>query len=251
MTSTTSGADLLDERVPPGEPDPVLGRDRAAEGDRGPVEVSSRARSVSSSARGSSWSKMKFGWRLPSPAWPNVATRIPCCSPIALDRPEQVRHAAARHADVLHPDRALPLEGAEREAASLAEPVGLGRVRGPHRRRRAGRLAGGDRGVELRGRGRLGPVATRRGASPRRRDRGPSWNASSTASDRLAGRAARASPGRSRPRRSRATASPAPSSDGKKASIVDRGGGATRSRSVASVMIPSVPCDPTNRCVSA
>jgi hypothetical protein len=48
-----------------------------------------------------------------------------------------------------------------------------------------------------------------------------------------------------------ATASPAPSSEGKNASIVVRGGGATRSRSVASVMIPSVPCDPTNRWVSA
>jgi hypothetical protein len=48
-----------------------------------------------------------------------------------------------------------------------------------------------------------------------------------------------------------ATASPEAASDGKKASIVDRGGGATWSRSVASVMIPRVPCDPTNRWVSA
>ena len=38
---------------------------------------------------------------------------------------------------------------------------------------------------------------------------------------------------------------------GKNASSVDRGGGAARSRSVASVMIPSVPWLPTNRCVSA
>ena len=211
---------------------------------------SARARSVSSSARGSSWSKMKFGWRLPSPAWPNVAIRMSYFSPIAADRPEEVRHAAAGHADVLHPDLALALERAEREAAGLAEPVGLGRVRGAHRRRRAGRLAGPDRLVELRGRGRLGPVrldeehrlgvAVESRAGRRRRPR------RSTAC-----RAARASPGSIPAATIRATASPAPSSDGKKASIVVRGGGATRSRSVASVMIPSVPCDPTKRCVSA
>ena len=40
-----------------------------------------------------------------------------------------------------------------------------------------------------------------------------------------------------------ATASPAASSVGKKASSVARGGGVGRSRSVASVMSPSVPCD--------
>ena len=48
-----------------------------------------------------------------------------------------------------------------------------------------------------------------------------------------------------------ATASPAAGTVGKNASIVDRGGGATWSRSVASVMIPSVPCDPTKRWVRA
>ena len=42
-----------------------------------------------------------------------------------------------------------------------------------------------------------------------------------------------------------ATASPALSSVGKNASIVERGGGAGRSRSVASVMTPSVPWLPT------
>ena len=47
-----------------------------------------------------------------------------------------------------------------------------------------------------------------------------------------------------------ATASPAPSSVGKKASIVDRGGGAGRSLRVASVMIASVPWLPTKRWVS-
>ena len=47
-----------------------------------------------------------------------------------------------------------------------------------------------------------------------------------------------------------ATASPAPSRVGKKASIVERGGGVGRSRSVASVMIPSVPWLPTSRWVS-
>ena len=47
-----------------------------------------------------------------------------------------------------------------------------------------------------------------------------------------------------------ATASPAASSEAKKASIVERGPGSGRSRSVASVMIPSVPWLPTNRCVS-
>ena len=47
-----------------------------------------------------------------------------------------------------------------------------------------------------------------------------------------------------------ATASPAPSSVGKKASIVDLGGGAGRSRSVASVVIASVPWLPMKRCVS-
>ena len=47
-----------------------------------------------------------------------------------------------------------------------------------------------------------------------------------------------------------ATASPADSSDGKNASSVDRGAGAGRSRSVASVMTASVPWLPTMRCVS-
>ena len=47
-----------------------------------------------------------------------------------------------------------------------------------------------------------------------------------------------------------ATACPAPSSVGKKASIVERGGGAGRSLSVASVVIASVPWLPTNRCIS-
>ena len=46
-----------------------------------------------------------------------------------------------------------------------------------------------------------------------------------------------------------ATASPAPSRVGKKASIVARGGGAGRRRRVASVVIASVPWLPTNRCV--
>ncbi len=46
------------------------------------------------------------------------------------------------------------------------------------------------------------------------------------------------------------TAWPALSRVGKKASIVDRGGGAGRSFSVASVMIARVPWLPTNRCVS-
>ena len=46
------------------------------------------------------------------------------------------------------------------------------------------------------------------------------------------------------------TALPDASSVGKKASSVARGGGGGRSRSVASVVSPSVPCEPTNRCVS-
>ena len=47
-----------------------------------------------------------------------------------------------------------------------------------------------------------------------------------------------------------ATASPAASSEAKKASIVARGGGAGRSRSIASVMIPSVPWLPTSSGIS-
>ena len=47
-----------------------------------------------------------------------------------------------------------------------------------------------------------------------------------------------------------ATPSPADSSVGKNASSVARGAGAGRSRSVASVMSASVPCDPTIRWVS-
>ena len=47
-----------------------------------------------------------------------------------------------------------------------------------------------------------------------------------------------------------ATASPADSSDGKNASIVARGGGAGRRRSVASVISPSVPWLPTSSGIS-
>ena len=73
---------------------------------------------------------MKFGWRLPSPAWPNVATP----DAVAVgDRARSQRAAPGtrgpRHADVLHPHGPLPLERAEREAAGLAKPVRLGRVR--------------------------------------------------------------------------------------------------------------------------
>ena len=47
------------------------------------------------------------------------------------------------------------------------------------------------------------------------------------------------------------TALPDASRVGKKASSVARGGGVGRSRSVASVVNPNVPCEPTNRWVSA
>ena len=83
---------------------------------------------------------------------------MPCSLADRVDRPEQIRHATAWDADVLHPDDPLPLEGAKREPSRLPQPVGLGRVGGAHRRRRTGRLAGRDRGVELGDRGRLGPV---------------------------------------------------------------------------------------------
>ena len=45
----------------------------------------------------------------------------------------------------------------------------------------------------------------------------------------------------------RETAAPASASDPKNARSVSLGGGAGRSRRVASVTIPSVPCDPTMR----
>ena len=46
----------------------------------------------------------------------------------ALDRREELRDAGARHADVLHPRHAQPLEGTECHPADLAQPVGLRRV---------------------------------------------------------------------------------------------------------------------------
>ena len=78
----------------------------------------------------------------------------------------------------------------------------------------------------------------------------PSWKASSTA--RIVSWSMNSSVTRLMPAPMiAATASPAAGSDGKNASIVDRGAGAIRSRSVASVMIPSVPWEPTNRWVRA
>ena len=66
-----------------------------------------------------------------------------------LDGDEEVGHATDRHPDVLHSDDALALERAKREPSGLAEPVGFGGVRRPDDAGRAGRLACGNRAIEL------------------------------------------------------------------------------------------------------
>ena len=74
----------------------------------------------------------------------------------------------------------------------------------------------------------------------------PMWRAASTAS--MVRRSMSSSVTGTRPARvMRLTASPAWPTVGKNASIVTLGGGAGRKRSVASVMMPSVPSEPTKR----
>jgi hypothetical protein len=54
ITSTTSGPDLVDERLAPRQADPVLGRHRAAHSD---AAADRRGRVRQLGARGSSWSR--------------------------------------------------------------------------------------------------------------------------------------------------------------------------------------------------
>ena len=119
---------------------------------------SARARSVSSSARGSSWSKMKFGWRLPSPAWPNVAIRMSYFSPIAriARRRSGTRLRGTPTSSIRTWPRRSSARSARRRAwrsqsASVASAARIVDV-APAASQAADRL------VELRGRGRLGPV---------------------------------------------------------------------------------------------
>ncbi len=66
-----------------------------------------------------------------------------------LDRAEHVRDPRARHADVLHPDVAEPLQRVVGRAPGLAQPVGLLGVGGTDDVGRAGGAAGGLGPLEL------------------------------------------------------------------------------------------------------
>ena len=119
---------------------------------------------------GSSRSKTKVGWRLPSPAWPK--TPIGIAAPVAdlVDRAEQLRHPAARHADVLHPAdahrRRAPSGPSAGPGAASRPPARPAARTSERRRRRAAQAPLGA--VQLVGR--RGPRAgpTRRAASRRR-----------------------------------------------------------------------------------
>ncbi len=76
----------------------------------------------------------------------------------ALDRPEELGHSRPGHADILHADRALPLEGPEGEPARLTEPVRLLRIGGPDHLPSACRDTGRLGPVELVGHPRTGCV---------------------------------------------------------------------------------------------
>ena len=244
------GAALDLEPVAPGDADAVLGGDRAAEVERGAVEVLPTA-SVIASAVGSSRSNTRSGWRLPSPAWPNVPIRTSCFAAISSIARSMSGTRDARHADVLHLHRrrAARARSARARRAWRSQSASCG-VGGADDVGRAGRLAGGlgARRARRPRRRRAGP--TRSSASPPPSRSSPRWFMSSTARDREPVEQLEGDRLTARRPAIPATASPAASSVGKKASIVERGGGAGRSRRVASVMRPSVPWQPTNRCVS-
>ena len=166
-----------------------------------------------------------------------------------LDRAEHVRDPRAGHADVLHLHVADLLERPVRGPPGLPQQVGLGRVcertvvvaPTPD----ADRLGAGELVV-----GRDAPAGpTRSSASPPRRGRGPAPCTSSTArivNWSISSSVTGDSPAAAIP----ATASPAASSVGKKASSVARGGGAGRSRRVASVIERERALRPDERWVS-
>ena len=192
---------------------------------------------------------MKFGWRLPSPACPNVATLMSYRLPIASIA--RSRSGTRLRGTPTSSIRTIPCRSSARSArrracrsqsASVASAARIVVV-DPAASQAA---TAASSSADAAGSGRSDSTRSMASASRSR----PRLNASSTAAIEALSSSSNVT--MSMPAATiRATASPAPSRVGKNASIVVRGGGATRSRSVASVMIPSVPCDPTNRCVRA
>ena len=115
MTATASSPRCRDEPVAPRGPDPVLAGDRAAERERGLVQLG--ARGVEADDRGIALVPVEDERRV-EVAVARVPER-PDADPVAhrdrLDRNEHLGDPAARHADVLHPRHALVLQRAERE----------------------------------------------------------------------------------------------------------------------------------------
>ena len=157
MTRIGVGAALDLEPLPPRRADAVLAGDRAAERERGPVQVGLDRVGLRLGLRVAAV-EHEIGVQVavagvPERPDPDVVLRGD-----ALDLAEHVGHARSGHADVLHPDVAQPLQGVVSGPPRLAQPIGLLRIGRPDHVRRARHPAGGLGALELVGRRDAGHV---------------------------------------------------------------------------------------------
>ena len=140
-------APLEGQVVAPGDADPVLGGDRPSEGDGSAVKRVRRAVEL----------RLAVGVVA---VQDDVRVEVAVADVAegrdheallradALDRGQELRDAAAWHADVLHPGDAQALHRVERHPARLAQPVGLLGIGRDDGRAGTGRLAGPGGGLE-------------------------------------------------------------------------------------------------------
>ena len=198
----------------------------------------------------SAGSTMMLTWMLPSPAWPNDGMRQLMSVAQPLDQREELRDSTARHDDVVvqlqrcdraerigglaadaperlalrrHRARGAPRAHQTRDTRRRPDPL---RPRSPPPRRRLPRAAAR--------RSPRAPAARRRKRRQHRATRDPS---------------ARSSPARRADESGRHRVAPPRARSAKQARSVATSGGFGTRRRMISVMIASVPSDPTSSCV--